>query len=448
MGVTDGSGRVAALMDEGMALMGRGRWREAEERFRAAAALSPLPAARNNWAMCRHLAGDHAEALTILAPLLAGPAPLPFTRALASQANAALGQRVPARKLLQAAIRDFERGLADPALRGEVGPAVWIEYSVQVKRAAGILGDHRLVVDLHERWPGSDLPDGAFAAGVAAFNLGRYAQAARYWRGIEEPTWVRLMQGYAGVAEQAQAGVVPHFPLGYDLAEDTVDARPASDEEVRRLMARGSVRMRHLAMVFEESAPNRGMFVAGLITYGGTWGVEFGRRLLKSDIPLALKAAAAGALVERGVFPPDKGIPIIHEGRRTTIHLREVEVKTDDPELERRYREAIRLRDAGDREGAFRLLNAMHKAGHCYPPALLALANLMRWRGQLEEAQALLEMLERLDPDEPAVPFNLAALWLQRGDLEQARRYFQRIDRRNLPASFCRKMAELERALR
>ena len=57
------------------------------------------------------------------------------------------------------------------------------------------LGDYRLVLDLHSRWPGRELARGAFIAGVAAFNLGKYGQAIRIWERVRDPTGSALCRG-------------------------------------------------------------------------------------------------------------------------------------------------------------------------------------------------------------------------------------------------------------
>ncbi len=60
--------------------------------------------------------------------------------------------------------------------------SAWIEYTLTIKRAAAELGEYRLLLDLHDHWPGRDLALGGFLAGVAAFNLGKCERAAKYWR--------------------------------------------------------------------------------------------------------------------------------------------------------------------------------------------------------------------------------------------------------------------------
>jgi len=86
----------------------------------------------------------------------------------------------------------------------------------------------------------------------------------------------------------------------------------------------------------------------------------------------------------------------------------------------------------------------LEASGHFYPPAMMTLANLMRRRGELDEAQLRLEAVERFAPDNPAVLLNLAGLWFQRGDLERAADYLSRIPRTGLRPDLAAKVAELE----
>lgn len=436
--------KAEELLEAGRRLLDEGRLAEAEKRFRKAYRCYPLPAALNNWAMCRHLAGDHQGALALLEPLLQGTDPVPYSRALAARACHALGDTQGAAAALQAAIRDLDRGLRDPDL---AGPAreMWIEYTLFIKQTAGILGQHRLVLELHNRWPGREEPAAAFYAGVAAFNLGRYEQAARHWRRATHPAWIPVLEAFAQVAELVALGEVPPFPLEYQDHPAVRLKKPLDEEMLATLPASGSVRMRILALLFDPKAPERRALAQGLVLYTGEWGLDLGRRLLSSNrVDLPVKLGAALALVERGVFREEEPIPAVVDGRPTTLSIRPVEMKGFDSELDRKLKEAIRLRDAGDEEAAYRLLLEMEESGHFYPPAMMTLANLMRRRGELDEAQLRLEAVERFAPDEPAVLFNLAGLWLQRCDLERAADYLSRIPRTGLRPDLAAKVAELE----
>ena len=432
------SQRAEDLIDQGRAHLDAGRREEAERCFRDAAGVSPIPPALNNWALCRHLAGDHAGALRILAPLLGSAEPAPFSRALASLAQAAQGEREAAHRLLLAAIRDFDAGPTKA-----VPPPAWVEYTLIIKQAAGGLGEHRLLLDLHGRWPGRDLPLGAFCAGVAAFNLRKYVQAAKYWRRITDPEWDRLMAAHAQVADLAERGLVPPFVLEYDPSYKW-DPKQQDAAAARELAARGTVRVRMLAYLFMGEAEGPAALVDALINATGPWGLDLGQRLLAgSTVPMSLKTGAAKALTEAGVFAPGQPIPVVHEGRSTSIVLKQTAVQADDPELERTVAEAKRLRDSGRRDEAYQLLSDLLPRGIAYPPAIMLLANLMRDRGELEGAGNLLDMLEKVAPDEPSVHFNLAGLWLQRGDVGRAREYAQRIPRVGLPPEFRQKLDEL-----
>ncbi len=441
--MADGVAKAEALLDEGRAHLAAGRRPEAEACFRRAARICATPHSLNNWAMCRYLAGDHGDALNILAPVLGAQAPAPYTRALASLAHLARSERAEAAALLRAAIRDFDAGLAAAELRGGVPDAAWVEYTMLIKQAAGELGEHKLVLELHGRWPGRDLPQGAFHAGVAAFNLRKYAQAAKYWRRINHRDWTHLMAAHAQVADLVEQGLVPPFALEYDF-DYGWDGKTHDPELLAKLLARGSVRVRCLALMFTGEADMAG----GLIAYTGGWGIELGTRLLSgSSVSMPLKLEAARVLTEAGIFRPDQPIPIVHQGRSTEIVLKQMEVREDDPEAERVLAEAIRLRDAGRKDEAYRLLSDLQMGGVAHPQAMMVLANLMRERGELESAQSLLESLEKMAPDHPAVLFNLTGFWLQKGNLQRAREYVRRIDPADTSPEFRQRLALLKEQL-
>lgn len=440
--------KATALLDEGRAHLGTGDTAQAELCFRTAASLSDLPAARNNWALCRYLAEAHAEVLQILAPILKASEPAPFTRALASRSLTALGEREKAKRELQAAIRDLDDGLAQAQWRQTRVDAAWVEYTVPIKQAAGALGLDRMVLDLHGRWPGRELPSGAFAAGVAAFHLGRYEQAAKYWRRIADPGWVASISAYTRVANLAEAGLVPPFRLEYEPQEDTEEDLQA-EGAAETLSARGSVRVRMLAYLFEPETPDKSVAAHGLIKSTGKWGVDLGRRLLAgSTVPMEVKTGAANALTEAGVFAPNEPIPIIHQGKPSSMITKQIEFRSDSAEAEAVFQRARRLRDAGQPDEAMRLLDDLALRGIAYPPALMMRANLMRTGGDLDGARSILESLERIGPDDAGVLFNLASLWIQYGDLERARSYANRIQTAGTPKDFQRMLTEMKAYLR
>lgn len=414
----DAQRRAMVLMDEGRAHLDAGRLKQAELCFRTAAQTHTSVHALNNWALSRYLSKAYADTLHILEPVLASSLPAPYTRALASLAQTALGERAAADRLVQQAVRDFDAGLADARKRGGVTEAAWVEYASLITKAAGTLGHHRLVLDLHRRWPGRNSPADAFYAGVAAFNLGRYAQAATCWRGITQREWARHKTAYARVADLTAQELVPPFELDYDL-DASSENDPSVPSEV--LAARGSVRVRMLALAFDEAGSETGSVIASLIMATGDWGVDLGQRLLRgSSVPMPLKSGAARALTEAGIFKPDQPIPIFHQGKHMTVVTKQVEICAQAPELDGVVAEAVRLRDSGQKDEALRLL------------------------GEMQGARGLLESLERIAPDHPAVLFNLAGLWLQLGNLNRARSYAKRIDPAGTTPEFQKLLADLK----
>jgi len=439
--------RATALLDEGRALLDAGDTTRAEACFRTAASLSDLPAARNNWALCRYLAGDHTAVLQILAPILSAAELAPFSRALACRSLAASGEADKANRELKAAIRDLDSGLALFQRHRASPDAAWVEYTVPVKQAAGALGHDRMVLDLHGRWPGRDLPSGAFAAGVAAFHLGRYEQATRYWGRITAHGWVKPLQAYVRVAEMVGAGLIPPFRLEHEPPMDALEDLKAVGS-VERLSARGSVRVRMLAYLFEPEVPDKGAAVSGLITNTGQWGVDLGQRFLAGPtVPIEVKMGAAQALTELGVLTPGEPISIIHEGRPSSIEVKPIELNESN-EAEQTFQRARTLRDAGQPDEALRLLNDLTFHGIAYPPAMMMQANLLRTSGHLDEARSILESLEKLGPEDPGVLFNLASLWIQYGNLERARAYANRVPTAGEPAEFRRMLNEMKAYLR
>ncbi|MGE5508871.1 MAG: tetratricopeptide repeat protein [Chitinophagales bacterium] len=433
------------LLDEGKAHLEAGRLGKAEACFRAVAKASDLPPARNNWAFCRFKRGDYAGALEVLQPLLHGVVPAPYSRALASLSCSALGERGKARQHLEQAVRDLDAVLGVQAHPWGAAEPAWVEYSVVVAEAAIKLGDYRMVLGLHSRWPGREFANRGFLAGIAAFNLGRFERAAKYWQKVTDPKWVRALSAFILVANLAQQGLVPPFPL----ESDSADTRQVRDEASLSALIRtsGAARVPILAALFGGVPYLPTGALRQLIAQTEDWGLELGRRVLKGSVALNLKMEAAHALVDRGVYAVGEPIPAIHEGRATTLVVSQVELRQRDPELERIVAEAQRLRDSGERDEAYRLLEKLELEGVAYPPAMLTLANLRRDRGKLEEARVTLEALEDAFPDDPTVLFNLAGLYLQKGDLLRAHEYATRVNPKGQSPELRERLEALKRHL-
>lgn len=269
--------------------------------FRQAWELARLPTALNNLGALHYNQGDPAAALEAIQPLLRDPEPLPYTHAMASICLHDLGQPGPAEAQLERAIADFEEGLRQWRARGPVPPE-WIQYTVMIKRAAGELGQHRRVLQLHRRWPGKSLDYGLHYAGVAAFNLGWYAEAARLWRKLPDPDLASVTELYAFVAQQVERGQVPPFALEYEMLAPG-DLVAATRADVRAKMVQGRFRVLSLAAAFKmASTPVEARaLVKTLVCDTGDWGAELARRWQNDPtLPRLLKRAVTAVVKKHG----------------------------------------------------------------------------------------------------------------------------------------------------
>jgi len=466
-GETAGAGDEAqaqALAECALACLSERKLAEAEELLRRSLELAFTRAAANNLAFCRYQQGDAEGALEILDQVFQGDELSPYAHALASLAHSRLGHEEEARAHVQQAIAEFEAGLRVLRNGSAESLKAWREYTVMIKRAAAALDDHRLVYDLYRRWENlHGEPEDHFLGGVAAFNLGKYRQAARIWRRVRDPHW-RFVRAYVAAAEAVADGIVPPFPMEYDygydeeaLQEDVrvVSALRKADVEraeayVRERMQQARLRVRFLGLVLLDRGESSQRALEQLVRYGGEWGIALAKQVCKASVlPMELKVAAVDALVKLGVQPPDQPGEIVHDGKPVQIEIKRMElIMREDPELGRLTEKAMQLRDAGRREEAKEILESMLMDGQAYPPAMLALANLYRSEGDLDRAQSLLEILDRAFPDHPIVQFNLAGFWLQRGDPGRALSHFRRVDRAALPAEVQHKYDTLAAHLR
>lgn len=441
---SDTSGRAEGLIEEGKRHLEAGEREQAERCFRAAAKLHALPQAVNNWALCRFLARDYDAAYQILSPLLAQGSPAPYSHALASLCLSAKGDELNARIQLRAAIRDFEAGFGLSLTVGSA-PDGWLEYADIITQAAGALRDHKLVLELYRRWAIPNQPDLTFAAGVAAFNLRRFKQAARYWAQVNDQRWQPWATLSAQVAELCEAGLVSPFELGYqdDIAEWR---RVAKEEGAAKLANSTYARVFMIAQMFSPDAKDPSLSAEALVAAGGEWGVEFGRRLIKaSRVPLPIKMGAAAGLASIGAVDPDEPIEIIHEGRTVYFRIESKELVEFDEKLGRELAEAKRLRDAGQIDAALSMLESLRERDNTiYLPAWITTANILRDRGQLAEAEKMLSEANALSPGHPVVLFNLAGLYCQLHDFKRARTCVEEIDPTGTTEEFHRRLAELK----
>lgn len=383
----------------------------------------------NNLATIEYTRGNIGQALSLLGPYLEDDAPVesPYTFGLAAQLFARLDRRDEAERCLNRAVKVFEKIL--PYLREEgVNPYSWYEYTVQLMRAAGALGDHRQVVDLYKKYERYHVSwENRYTAGVAYFNLKRYKQAASIWDPLNKMgSFIVPMQRVAFLMER---DVIPHFELSYNPPEwveviDRFKNAGGDRKKQEEVLQDGQVRVVLLDTLFGEQPGEKEKenAVKILVSYGGEWGKVLAMGLLESAlVPNEVKMAAVFALVERGVYQEGEEVPVWIDGKETVVKVEKKEVSMEpDQELEQLCDRAVALRNKGRINEAIALLEPLYQEGSFYPRAMVTLANLYRNKKDWKPALSILEPLADVLSDEPVVMVNLAGLYVETGQFDRA----------------------------
>lgn len=441
--------KAGLLAERGRIYLDREEFAKAEESFVLALAEAEDPVVRNNLAMTRFLLGKPQEALDALEGYETDW-PNPYRMALVTQCLVALGKMAEARNKAAAAVRAFEKLAMLMKKDGMAGDKSWREYTVMVMRAAAAVEDHRLVLELYKRWQQYHVSwENKYLAGVAAFNLKRFKQAAAYWSGVRELPYASQLQLICVLAEHK---VIPAFQLEYRYIDNKLLTEAQGRADANALLENsGVLRLMLLITVFDERVGDQETSPAldGLIMHGGQWGRDFGLELLEATmIPDNIKVMAAQSLVKAGVYAEGEEVPILLDGETRLVKVNRVEV-TWEPgaDVMEIYHKSLRLRDQGKREEAIELLMELSSRTVMFPPAMLVLSNLFRDMKKNDQARSLLETLERVAPDHPIILYNLSGFWLEQDDREKAKAYFDRIDASRTNDEFKMRMGWLKNAI-
>ena len=440
---------LTQLDELGKKQLNAGHWEEAAETFRKLLELDDHPVVRNNLATAYYNSGKVDEAWEVLAPELAKDVISPFAWALASMIACDQGRGLEAREYLERSIFLFERGVRDPRELG-FKPEAWREYTVIIKRAAGHLGDHRLVLNLHKRWERYyQSPEDLFQVGVAFFNTHYPLRAVQVWSRIRERGW-GFLEGFAITARLVDQGVVPHFLLPYSAPDFGPLAEPTV-EEVRRKLEHGGNRALILANLFDPDFP-RSMAqesVFRLVSLG-EWGLAFGRSLLESSIPpMELKMAAGMALMEQGVLAPGEPVTMVIDGVERQVHLMSQRLAPASPEQKAELLEIQDLLLEGQCERARDLLVERFQAGNLSLEGCQLLAKAHGALGELEKALDIVYIFKRLGDQGNAWGYLVVAdLYLYLGELDLAREYLELVPYSELSPTAKQRYREIEEYLK
>jgi tetratricopeptide (TPR) repeat protein len=289
------------LVQEAVDLFDKGKINEAESLLLSELKKNDLPLLRTRLASLRMMSGNPGGVMEMITPLLKEDdleVCMMATRALTE-----LDQTEEAGLHLDKLVK-----LVDSVMATNKGRLnrVEKEFPELVMNLAGTLGQHRRVLELYKRWPGfaSDWLVRHYVA-VAAFNLGRYKQAASHWSAIGHVPEALSMQHVAVLAER---GTVPPFIMEYAAPNPEVVTnlmeKLADEVDVKGLES-GIVRMALLCMALDEITDEQTTYevLALLILGGGEWGLALGLGLIESTvIDKSVKSATATLLIQAGVF--------------------------------------------------------------------------------------------------------------------------------------------------
>ncbi|MGI9862076.1 tetratricopeptide repeat protein [Moorella naiadis] len=447
--------RAEELVSQGQKLLAKKDFKGAVKTFSAALAKEDVVPTRNNLAFALFQAGDPQSALEVIQPTFTTEGrdrgANPFTYALAASIYATQGQVETARQYLKQAVRSFDRGLAEYHRSRSQVPRFFREYTVFVMRAAAALNDHHQVLELYRRWESYHVNwENKFLAGVACFNLGRYKRAANLWVSIaaEYPLFAAMQQ----VALLVESGVIPPFTMGYKMHDHKelgaiIEACAADAEEQHRYLQDGYILMELLAYILTAGErPGVSVVTRSLVDNTGAWGEKLRWKILEApDFVPAAKMAAAEAFIEQGLLKEGEPIPMFINGEKRLVEIKKTPVVLEpDPELDVIVEKAFALRDEGQVDAAIKLLQDLFQQGKYYFRAMMALANLLRQKGETAEALPIMASLKEMAPEDPAVLFNYAALMLQMERYDEARATLEQIDREGLSEDFRQKLNLLE----
>lgn len=434
------------LNEQGQSYLYEGKFSEAIKCFRKALNKEEHPALRNNLALSYYLLQDLETAWwTLELNIRPEAAANPFAHSLAVQILHQLGRDQEAHQQLALAISDFENGIHKIASSGHMAN-VWGEYTVRILIAAGILNEHLQVYQLYRQWQNYHRHwHSTYFAGVAAFNLKRFRQAASLWSALQnEGQFYLELQQIAVLVDQ---GNIPPFTLDYEFVQaDNIKAsaieahNSGKAEDFRQLIAESSARLFYLSVILDENAPlyTRQMFLEILVQYGGDWGEQLGQNwLLSPVINQELKIPIITALNKAGHYKSEEAIEVYLDGKVRSVILDELAVSYDvAEEVEPLYQKAVTLAQQGKKAEALRILEKPMLEGKIFPPALSMLARLYHENGRMSEKERVVGILKSLyqQTGDSIILFDLALLFMQIGEPDRAERLLEQIDWDQIPA--------------
>jgi tetratricopeptide (TPR) repeat protein len=420
-----GMSKGERLNDRGLKLLQQRDFIAAERCFRASIEAAPLlPRGHNNLANTLFLQGKLADAIRVQEGALRGPAiPNPFGRAQLVHFYLVAGRDAEAEATMAQVLQ------SPPTDAFAMG---------RTCQSLALLGQHRQIADLLDRYPAplDDLLH--WYAGAAAANLGRADAALEHLQAVSPRGGVqsrardlsrRLESGHGpGTLE----GNWPYFEcveiIPRDLCERAMEqsespghplypvlhTRAMVDVVVALLNTTRGEDDAEVAVLADIQHPRAAEVLQKIAE--GTFGSD------------ALRLAAMHRLVARGIWSRDETHTVWLGGRWTEAQALAHEMDCQTPssahlppaDLMPRYRQAVELGQRGRLKQAEKIWRELLAKAPDHPPFHLNLAVTLKQQGHGEEAEVHLRQAMALEPDYLFAPCTLAVFLCESGKTAEA----------------------------
>lgn len=426
-------------IQQGLECLKNSEWQSAEKNFRNILRIREVPYIRTKLAMACYMQGKYEEAWKALQPNLTAEVMEPYARAWAAELCRHESLIPEARKYLKDGIRQYEWGTTNIAAMG-ISPEIWHYAAVVLKKVAGTLDDHELVLDLHYRWTSyPPFLEDYYLAGVAHFNLYQYHHAVAVWGEFRHEDFSPGEVLIAGT-RLVQSGAIPHFPLEYSLPSYSPYLKEGQPS-VEQLAKGGVVRLLTIGSLFRDPAfvVEQGELIRLLVNIGGSWGLALARSVMETRYPgitETVKLAALYGLVDRGVCGTEQPALKVLDGEQQTAMAEEEAgegVSKIDPAVLLVLRRAENLLEQEKYEEAIQLLEPLIVVHFRSVELLQSYGRALALNKDFEEAMEVAESIMNLDRNNPVYTMLAVLLAVQAQDLETADEYLKRIQYAELP---------------
>lgn len=317
------------LVRQGNSLIEVGDFIQAEKLLTQALVEKEDPMVRNILGYCKLLMHNYQEALDVLKSGLGNGFLNPFGYTLASECAFYLKDELGAYRYLRHAIRDFDQGMRTST---DLGPFAdhWYQYTVIIKAVAGLLGNDRLVINLHRRWDYFVSVEDLYQLGAAYFNCKKYTQAMRIWNQITVPEW-GFLDRFEAACHIFKAEIVPAPRLEYLPPWYLMDDVSIDNIDIDHLVSSAAYQVIVIADLFDsindDDNHDNNVEVLTLSSLG-KWGVEFGQAIVAAGcLPYCWKLAAVIGLMNQGIYNYGDQVKINLNDEWTEILIEEKLIK-------------------------------------------------------------------------------------------------------------------------